>query len=366
MTPNDWERLKPLFEQASGMPSLERAGFVRDICLKDKELGRMLQELLEATEGAGPIDSPLFDLHEVFPGDLPARRSRGLSETAGIDGLSTGHTVAGRFRLLRHVGKGGMGDVYEAEDIHLREHVALKTIRADIAANPLAVARFKREILLGKKVTHPNVCRIHDLGVTQPEGRPAMFFLTMEFLNGETLSSRIKRGRMGAEEALPLTLDMADGLTAAHDAHVVHRDFKSGNVMLVRAPDRIKAIITDFGLARALRKDTEGTELTQPGAVAGTAGYMSPEQIRGEEVTPASDIYSLGVVAFEMVTGRRPFTGDSDVAIALRHLNDEPPSPRQFEPELDVKWETAILGCLRKSPAERFQSAGEFKAASSE
>lgn len=356
MTPADWERLKPLFEQAAVLPDTERQAMVEKVCLADAELGRKLKELLGAREPNTSFDNPFVDLHNAFP---PAPGD----ETITVSGPVSEMILAGRFRLLRHAGKGGMGDVYEAEDIQLKERVALKTIRPDIAADPSAIARFKREILLGKKVTHPNVCRIHDLGVTQSDGGPQMFFLTMEFLNGETLSSRIKRGALTVAEALPLIEDMADGLAAAHDAGVIHRDFKSGNVMLVESAGRTRAVITDFGLATAFRKGDEAGDLTKSGVIHGTPRYMAPEQIKGEEVTPATDIYALGVIMYEMLTGRCPFTGSSDASVALKHLNEQPQPPSEQAPLLNSNWDKVILGCLRKDPKDRWPSVRAVKSA---
>jgi eukaryotic-like serine/threonine-protein kinase len=356
VTPTDWERLKPLFEQAAALPDTERQALVEKICLEDSDLGRMLKELLGAGEAIGPFDDPFIDLHKAF-------QAASGDDTTTLSGPAGENILAGRFRLLRHVGKGGMGDVYEAEDIQLKERVALKTIRPDIAADPSVVANFKREILLGKKVTHPNVCRIHDLGLTQSDSGHQMFFLTMEFLSGETLSSRIKRGPLTVAEALPLIGDLADGLAAAHDAGVIHRDFKSGNVMLVKSPDRRRAVITDFGLATALRTSGELSDLTKSGVIRGTPRYMAPEQIKGEEVTPAADIYALGVLMYEMLTGRCPFTGSSDISVALKHIGEQPKPPSESAPLLDSNWDRVILGCLQKNPKDRLPSAKAVKSA---
>jgi TolB-like protein len=296
--------------------------------------------------------------------DSRSGRSSGavLVERASTITLSTirvDQVIAGRFRILRHIGSGGMGDVYEALDLQLNDRVALKTIRAEIASRSQAVERFKREILLAKKVTHPNVCRIYDLGFDCSDGRKAPF-LTMEFLGGETLSSRIGRGRVPVHEAEPLILDMLDGLAAAHRAGIVLRDFKSSNVMLV-TDDRTRAVITDFGLSCLVRYSGERAPLTEPGVIAGTVDYMAPEQLRGEGVTPAADLYALGVVMYEMLTGRRPFAGDAHMSVALKQLNETPRPPSALAPQLDPKWNQVILKCLRKSPNERFDSARAVK-----
>jgi serine/threonine protein kinase/tetratricopeptide (TPR) repeat protein len=350
MTPELWQRLKPLYEAAMETPEEQRAQFVAEACKDDSELREHLEALLAApNESTGLFDAPLVNLRDLFPSKQRA--------------LTDGDLVLGRFKIVRILGCGGMGEVFEADDLELNDRVALKVIRPEIASDPHVAARFKREILLGKRVSHPNVCRIHDLGSAKSNSGVETLFLTMEFLNGEILSSRIKRGPMSAAESLPLIENMADGLAAAHLAGIVHRDFKSANVMLVHSSDQVHAVITDFGLARALRETTEATALTDPGAIAGTVNYMAPEQIRGEEVTPAADVYSFGVVIYEMVTGRVPFVADSSLGIALQHLKEPPPSPRKFAPDLDASWEAAILCCLRKAPEDRFSSAAQITAA---
>jgi tetratricopeptide (TPR) repeat protein len=363
VTPEKWQRLKGLFEEATSQAPPQRAVFIENVRLENEEIGSELARLFEAAEQAGALDRPVADFHQI------------LHLTAIHDGISpddqttrAGHhppnqVFAERYKLIRQIGKGGMGEVYEAEDLRLRQRVALKTILPEIAGDPVAIARFKSEIVLAQKVTHPNVCRIHGLGLHKQSDGRELPFLTMEFLPGETLSARLKRGAMDLAEALPIVHGMIDGLSAAHRAGVIHRDFKSSNVMLVPDEGGIRAVITDFGLAKPSQPANDGTELTRRGAITGTLRYMSPEQINGETLTPASDIYSLGIVVYEIVTGRVPFTGDSEWAIISAHLNTPPPSPRKSVPNLDAKWEAAILKCLRKRPDERFSSAQEFKAA---
>jgi serine/threonine-protein kinase len=334
--PLRWKRISELFAAARQLDGERRIAFLQENCGQDEDLFQQVKCLLDIDGQHGLLDS---------------------KPTASMLGVS--QLVAGRFRIIRYIAEGGMGTVYEAEDLQLRDHVALKAIRPDIACDPTAGERFRREILLGKKVTHPNVCRIHDLGIHVTQNGTEVLFLTMQFLRGETLSSRIKRGPIPQTEALPLIEDMADALTTAHQAEVIHRDFKSGNVMLVPGAHRTCAVVTDFGLARGIR---DGASLTQSGLV-GTVDYMAPEQITGGEITPATDIYALGVVMYEMVTGKRPFIGDSKGSVIQKHLNDEPQPPRELAPHLDANWNEAILGCLRKPPGERFQSAAEVKAA---
>ena len=336
MDPLRWKSIGELFAAARLLHGERRIAFLREKCGQDQDLFEQVKSLCDIDDHHGLLDS------------------KPTGSTLGIP-----QVVAGRFRIIRYIAEGGMGTVYEAEDLQLHDHVALKTIRPDIASNLQAVERFKQEIRLGKRVTHSNVCRIHDLGTDRAKNGTEFLFLTMQFLSGETLSSRIGRGPMPQTEAMPLIEDMADALSAAHQAEVIHRDFKSGNVMLVRGASRTCAVVTDFGLARSIR---DGGSLTRSGMV-GTWDYMAPEQIIGGEITPATDIYAFGVVMYEMVTGQLPFTGDSKGSVANKKLNDEPPPPRTLAPHLDAYWNEAILGCLRKLPSERFQLAAEVKAA---
>jgi tetratricopeptide (TPR) repeat protein/tRNA A-37 threonylcarbamoyl transferase component Bud32/TolB-like protein len=256
---------------------------------------------------------------------------------------------------VRFIARGGMGEVYEAEDQVLHERVALKTIRPDVASDARAMERFHREVHLARTVTHPNVSRIYDLF-----HHGDLAFLTMELLSGETLSERLKReGRMGPADALPLVEQMAAALAAAHDAGVIHRDFKSGNVMLVpdeRRPGGSRVVVTDFGLARRT-KAPRGTSLTETETVLGTPDYMAPEQIEGRPLTPAADVYALGIVMYEMVTGGPPFQGDTPLSVALKKLREAPPSPRDSAPDLPTPWERAILRCLERDPADRYPTA---------
>lgn len=269
--------------------------------------------------------------------------------------------LANRFRLVRHIGAGGMGDVYEAEDLQLHDRVALKTIRTEVACFPGITDRFRREIFLSKKVTHPNICRIHDLGVHRSEDGSETLFLTMELLIGESLTDLIRRGAIPVREAFPIIEQLCNALAAAHKEGIIHRDFKSSNVLLVNVSPRIRAIVTDFGLAQPFQSRHHDPSLTPANAILGTPAYMSPEQAKGEILTPSSDIYALGVVMYEMATGQRPFKADSDVGLALKHISEEPVPPSALAPQCDRHWENVILRCLKKRPEERFSSANAVK-----
>lgn len=283
--------------------------------------------------------------------EAPLPKQRTLDEPA----FAPGEKIAGRYHVVRFLARGGMGEVYEVEDQELRERVALKTIRSEVAKDHLTVERFRREIQLARKVTHPNVCRIFDLSF-----HGGLVFLTMELLEGETLAQRLRRaGPMSPEEALPIARQIAWALHAAHQAGIVHRDLKPGNVVLSGGERGLRAVVTDFGLAR-LESGEDGMTLTAHAGVVGTPAYLAPEQVEGKEVTAAVDIYAFGIVLYEMLTGKVPFVGDTALSVAVRRLQERPASPRAHVPGLDPRWETAILRCLERDPASRFATAPEI------
>ncbi len=286
--------------------------------------------------------------------------------------VPTGELVADRFRIVRFIAEGGMGEVYEAEDTVLGDRVALKFLSRRSIGDEHVMRRFRREIQLARKVTHRNVCRLHDLAQHTPAsgllaGREVAF-VTMELLEGGTLEDHLARhGRFGEDEALPLILQMAEALSAAHAAGVIHRDFKTSNVMLVPsgqpALDRadetgLRVVVTDFGLARTTVRDPADTRtpLTGETRIVGTADYMSPEQLYGEEVSPASDVYALGVVIFEMMTGNKPYSATNPMSLLAKRVSEPPASPRDFVPDLDEHFSSVILDCLKNDPAERLST----------
>ena len=331
-----FERLNQILNDALELPPIERESHILRACGADESLRHSLQSLLNIVGSNAGFDD-------------------GTRTLANAPSLKNGDVLEGGYRILRLLGRGGMGEVYEAEDPEMDEHVAIKTIRPDIAADEASVARFRKEIQLGRKVSHPNVCNIYSIGK-----HGSLYFFTMELLRGETLGARLrKQGRMTTGEALPLLSQMADALAAAHDAGIIHRDFKPANVMLLDGDTRRKAVVTDFGLARlAERPDAESrTGLTH---FAGTPAYMAPEQLEDAPLTKAADIYALGLVAYEMVTAHRPFEGATDISAAIQRLTVKPKAPLEWVPELDAHWNTAILQCLERQPEDRWASACEF------
>ena len=297
--------------------------------------------------------------------EIPASGS-GHTPAASGTVFQPGDVLAERYRVVRFLAQGGMGEVYEAEDLELRQRVALKTISARPGGSIEAVTtdRFKREIALARSVTHPNVCRIFDLGQHTPPTGDRVTFLTMELLEGETLSRRLRRqGRLSLEESLPLVQQMAAALDAAHQAQIVHRDFKSENVFLVPTDDGLRAVVTDFGVARGDASNDGFAAQVTTTDIVGTPSYMAPEQVEGGQITPAADIYAFGVVIYEMVTGTVPFKGQTPLNTAVKRLKEAPPPPRTHVPDIPVRWEKTILRCLERAPSKRFDSVLEIPAA---
>ncbi|MEA2489966.1 MAG: eukaryotic-like serine/threonine-protein kinase [Acidobacteriota bacterium] len=346
-----WQRVRALFHDASALPADERETFLKDACPDDSDLRTEVRSLLAAHDDEDDFLEP------------PPRAGGSFVE---------GDLVAGRYTILCLLGTGGMGEVYQADDRELQEAVALKIIRPEIASNPRILARFKREIQLARRVTHPNVCRIYDVShhLSRTDAgaeERKISFVSMELLHGRTLAAHLRASaRMPTSAVLPILKQLAAGLDAAHAASIVHRDFKSANVMLVPASDgATRAVITDFGLAHetGVERGADGSRLTDSGMLVGTPDYMAPEQLEDGPLTPATDVYALGIVLFEMVTGRLPFDGTTPLSIALSRLQQPAPSPRRWAPDLDPRWEAVILQCLERDPAMRFAHAGDVVAA---
>jgi serine/threonine protein kinase/tetratricopeptide (TPR) repeat protein len=279
--------------------------------------------------------------------------------------LAAGDIIADRYRITRVIGRGGMGEVYEAHDRLLNDNVALKTLRADLAGDEALLDRFQQEIALSRRVTHPNVCRIFEVGIHRSADHPPMLFFAMELLQGHTLADRIRAGRLTRDEAFPIAIQLAEGLQAAHQAGIVHADFKSANVILVRTNAGVRAVITDFGVARleagsTVVDETHSRHGHDAIRVAGTLAYMSPEQLAGDRVTTASDIYSFGIVLFEMACGQRPFDDVDVIKSAMLRVSGPPASARSHVPTLDERWDAAIMRCLQREPGRRFRSAGDL------
>lgn len=345
MTPERWQRVCTLFNYAVERPPSEADSYLSEQCAGDCELLSEVRRMLEEHARTDTLDRNLWDAAPASPATPPV--------------FAPGQVVAGRYRIVRYISRGGMGEVYEAEHRLLPDHVALKTLVPAIASDEAMIARFKQEIQLARKIAHPNVCKLFDLEWHQQDGS-TVYFLTMELLQGETLSAHLQRhGRMSAMEALPVIEQMAEALHAAHRSGVIHRDFKPSNVMLVPSPEGVRAVVTDFGLARRVGTES-GTTETITNRVAGTLEYMAPELLTGSQASFRSDIYALGVVAYEMVAGALPFAGETPMAAAFLRTHKPIPSPSTLAPDLDPRWGNAILRAIDPDPARRFAEVREF------
>ncbi len=263
--------------------------------------------------------------------------------------LSRGSTFADRYDVLEEIGRGGMGRVYKVFDRRIKVEVALKLLRPDIADDPKVVERFSNELKFARKIVHKNIGRMYDLG--EAEG---VLYITMEFVPGEDLKGFIKRaGQLSIGKTIAIVEQVCEGLAEAHKLGVVHRDLKPQNIMIDKSGN---AHIMDFGIARSM--SAEG--ITDVGVIVGTPEYMSPEQVGGEDVDQRSDLYSLGVILYEMVTGRVPFQADSAFAVGMKHKSEIPQAPRAIYPQIPESLNRLVMRCLEKERNKRFQTAEEI------
>ncbi|HEX5602535.1 MAG TPA: serine/threonine-protein kinase, partial [Pyrinomonadaceae bacterium] len=297
-----WQRVKEIFDGALERQGDERAAFLDRACDGDEEVREEVESLLRSYEVAGSfMESPA-----VAHADLEQK-------------LTPGQRVK-HYQIVNLIGEGGMGEVYLATDTILGRRVALKVLPTFVSKDPERLRRFTQEARAASRLSHPNVCVVHEIGETE-DGRP---FIAMEYVEGMTLRQRIRNQAMKLGDVLDIAIQIADGLTAAHEAGIVHRDIKPENI-IIRSEGYVK--ILDFGLAKLTERHQSATTTTMPtllfhstpGVVIGTAAYMSPEQARGVAVDERTDIWGLGVVLYEMASGRAPFTGETptDVVVAI-------------------------------------------------
>lgn len=258
-------------------------------------------------------------------------------------------TLDHRYTILERIGGGGMADVYRAHDKLLDRSVAVKVLRAQFTDDEEFVSRFRREAQAAARLSHPNIVNIYDVGRDEEA-----YYIVMEYISGETLKERIQReGPLPVEAAVRIALEIAEALEHAHQNNIVHCDIKSHNILTTRS-GRVK--VTDFGIARAVTSAT----MTQTGTIIGSVHYFSPEQAKGGAVSAKSDIYSLGVVMYEMLTGVLPFTGETPISIALKQLQEDPQPPRELNSEIPPLVEAIVLKSMAKNPEQRFFDVGEM------
>jgi len=267
-----------------------------------------------------------------------------------LSGLSRWSTFANRYEVIEELDRGGMGRIYKVFDRKIEQEVALKLLRPEISTDRETIARFKNELKLARNVSHRNICRMYDLGEEENA-----YYITMEYIAGENLKSTIRRvEKLTIGKAISIAKQVCEGLTEAHRLGVIHRDLKPGNIMI---DSEGNACILDFGIARSLK--TKG--MTDAGIMIGTPEYMSPEQAEGEEADQRSDIYSLGIILFEMITGSVPFKGETPLSVAMKHKSEEPPDPREINAQIPEDLSRVILRCMEKDKEKRYQSAEEVR-----
>lgn len=343
--PSPSPRLRDVFEHARNLPPDERPAYLDAACAGDGSLRAEVDGLLAAHDDAPDFLDRLAG--RVLPDALGALPAGPAPDAAGDDDL--GSELASRYEVLGTLGRGGMGVVYKARDRRLGRTVALKLLPPHRVGDAGSRARLEREARAASALDHPHVATIYEVGETAERG----LYIAMAYVPGDTLADRIGRGPLAVEEAIRLAEQVAGGLAAAHAQGVIHRDLKPSNVLVTTEGE---ARVIDFGVAK-----TGGEPITRDGTQPGTVAYMSPEQTRGAEVDARSDIWALGAVLYEMLTGERPFRGASDEAVVVGIRRDEPPALAR--PDIPPALARVVARCLAKSPDDRFDSALDAAAA---
>ena len=341
------EKMEVLFEKARALPPEQRAAFLDEACGADEALRAELVSLLAFSDEAPGFLNHLAE--GVIVPTLAALLDEPNAETTTPPPQSIGQTIS-HYRIVEKLGGGGMGVVYKAHDTRLDRAVALKFLPPHLSLDEEAKARFIHEAKAASALDHANICTIHDIGETEQ----GQLFIVMAYYAGETLKKKIARGPLPVDEALAYARQVAQGLAKAHEESIVHRDVKSANMMITE--DNVAKIV-DFGLAKMA-----DVSLTQTGTTLGTVAYMSPEQALGQAVDHRTDLWSLGVVLYEMLTGERPFKGDYADAVIYAIRHDAPQPLTALRPEASEALERVVEKALAKNPDERYQHAGEMLA----
>ena len=263
--------------------------------------------------------------------------------------IKIGMMIGNRYEILEKIGTGGMSDVYKSKDHKLNRYVAVKVLKQEFSENANFVSKFQVEAQAAAGLAHPNVVNVYDVGEEND-----VYYIVMELVEGITLKKYIeKKARLSVKEAISIAIQVSMGIEAAHNNHIIHRDIKPQNIIISKEG---KVKVTDFGIAKAATSNTITSN------VMGSVHYTSPEQARGGYSDEKSDIYSLGITMFEMLTGRVPFNGETTVAIAIKHIQEQLPSPREYIPEIPVSVERIVVKCCQKSPDRRYQTMADLVA----
>jgi hypothetical protein len=336
-----FQRVKEIFLMVCARPADEQEGAITELCAEDEELAAEVRSLLESHHRADEMSRAAVTMNTEV--DAVGPLSSGDARTTIKSRFAPGTVIDQRYRIVSLLGIGGMGEVYRADDMTLEQVVALKFLPRGFGTDPDWLERFHNEVRMSRQVTHPNVCRIFDLGTVDGEQ-----FITMEFVDGEDLSSLLRRiGRLPGDKAIQIARQLCAGLAAAHDRGVLHRDLKPANVMI---DGRGQVRITDFGISAPAGDPTADS-------AAGTPAYMAPEQFTTHQASIRSDIYSLGLVLYELFTGKQVFSANSVLEYAKLHKQTSPTHPSTFTADIDPIVERVILRCLEKDPTRRPSSA---------